>query len=132
MGININGFNQTNIILIALYITYSVLSWFPPHSLLYVSLARNQIGITKHNHFLMRGLWSSLWKRHILRTTTILKDGMGNVPEKQYSLEYQFNSNSKPISLSTISLTLELSSWSVIAPGMQNNDSTMLFFIFVL
>ena len=51
---------------------------------------------------------------------------MDTVPEKTQSLEYRYNSNSKPIQLSTISLTLEQYLFSALAPGMQNNDSTML------
>ena len=57
---------------------------------------------------------------------------MGTLPEKNYSQEYGLNSNSKPISLTEIILTLEPTFSSALAPGMKNNDSTMLLHIWVL
>ena len=66
MGINNIGINKTNIILIALYIIYSVLTWLFLTYVLSGLLASNLIGITKHRHFLMRGLQPSFWKRHSL------------------------------------------------------------------
>ena len=69
MDININGINRTNMILVAVYITYSILLWFPIPRVLPVPLAGNFIGITKHGCFLMRGLWSSFCKFHSSRTS---------------------------------------------------------------
>ena len=68
MGTNINGINQTNIILISIKRNYSVFSWFHLHKFVSVLLARNLIGKTKHRCFLMRGLWSSFCKNHSWRT----------------------------------------------------------------
>ena len=52
MGITIIGINKTNIILIAILTTYSVLSRFPLLNVFSVSLVNNLIGITKHRQFL--------------------------------------------------------------------------------
>ena len=51
---------------------------------------------------------------------------MRTAPGKNYSLGDRYNSNSKPILLSTISSTLEYSLCSALSPGMKNNNSTML------
>ena len=69
MGINTNVIYQTNIILNAVYITYSVLSQFPLPNFHPVPLARNLTRIPKLRHFLMRGQQSVLCKLHILNTS---------------------------------------------------------------
>ena len=68
MGININRINQTNIIPIAIYITYFYFSQFPVPNVCLVLLASYLIQIPKHRSFFMRGLQFSICKRHILRT----------------------------------------------------------------
>ena len=78
IGININGKNQSNIILIAIYSTYSVLSWFYLPNVLYIPLVWNLIGITKHRRFLMRGLWLSFYKHN--RSRTIYDSNTETVP----------------------------------------------------
>ena len=55
MGININVTNQPNIMIIDIYITYSVFSWLPLPNVHPVPLASNFVWIPKHRHFLMRG-----------------------------------------------------------------------------
>ena len=50
-------------------VTYSIVEWFPLPNVLFVLLASNLTGITKHRHFLMRGLWLSFCKRHISSTS---------------------------------------------------------------
>ena len=87
MGVNINGINKTNIIWIALYITYSILWLFPIPKVLLVSLASNLIGMITYRHFLMRGIQYCFCKRHILRTTLLFKDVICNVPDKTQLLE---------------------------------------------
>ena len=69
MGININGINITNVMLISIYRTYSKISWFPLPNVISVPLAIKLIGITKHRQFFMRGIWSSFCKFRSLRTS---------------------------------------------------------------
>ena len=69
MDININEINRTNMILIAVYITYYILLWSPIPNVLSVPLAGNLIGITEHRRFFMRGLWSNFCKYHSSRTS---------------------------------------------------------------
>ena len=57
---------------------------------------------------------------------------MDNVPEKNKSQDYWSISDNKPILLTAISLNLKPTFGSVLTPGMQNNDSTIMFRIFVL
>ena len=54
MGIHINENYQTNIILIAIYIIYSVFSRFPLPNVCPVPLATNLTRMTKLRHFFMR------------------------------------------------------------------------------
>ena len=54
MGININRTNQTNIILISVYITYSVLSEFLLPDVPPIPLARILIQMPKHRRSLRR------------------------------------------------------------------------------
>ena len=58
--ININIFTKMR--------NYSIVWWFPLPKVLSVLLAINSIWITKHRCFLIRGIWSSICKRHSLRT----------------------------------------------------------------
>ena len=51
MGININGINRANIILIAINITYSVLLWIPLPNVLSVPLVSNLTWIKKSGAF---------------------------------------------------------------------------------
>ena len=69
MGININGINKANIILIAIYITSFVFSQFYVLNVLPVLLASTLIQIPRHRRFLMRGLRLSLCERHSLRNS---------------------------------------------------------------
>ena len=55
MGVNINEIDQTNIILNAIYINYSVLLQFPLPNIDPVLLASNIIRMPKLRRFLMRG-----------------------------------------------------------------------------
>ena len=66
MCTNINVINQTYIMIIAIYSTYSVLSQFHLPNIHSILLARNLIGTTKYRRFLMRGLRSSLCKHNSL------------------------------------------------------------------
>ena len=129
MGININGINWSNIILISKYITYSILSWFTLHKDLSILLARNCIGMTEHMHFLMRGIKTSFCDT-IDQKLVIVQIWNGYRTRETFFTWGPLYSNSKPILFSTIILTLKLSSCSVLAPGMQNNDSNVLFSIF--
>ena len=69
MGINTNGVNLTNIIIITKKSTYYVLSWLYLLNTLYVLLAINLINIMKHRHYLMRVIQSSFCKHHSLSTS---------------------------------------------------------------
>ena len=66
---DINGTNETNIILIGLWSTYYVFSCFLLPNVHYVPLTSNIVGIPKHRHFFIGGLISSLCKDISSRTT---------------------------------------------------------------
>ena len=69
MGIHINDINLTNIILISIYSTYSVLSLFPSPNILSVPLSRKLIVITKHRRIIFSGIWLIFCKLHISSTS---------------------------------------------------------------
>ena len=75
MGININEIYQTNIILNYTYVTYSLLSKFPPPNVFPVPLVSNLIIMPKLKHSLMRGYPSSLFQLHTSITSYYLKTG---------------------------------------------------------
>ena len=132
MVININIINQTNIILIVISITYYVLSRFCLPKGLSVTLASNVIWTTKNRRFLMRYIWSSFCKCRILGNNY-----QSNIEWVPYHRKVSHYSNSliptvKQSCSQNISLTLEFYCCSALAPGIQNNDSTMWFYIFLL
>ena len=69
MGIHINDINLTDIILISIYSTYSVLSLFSSPNILSVPLSRNSMVITKHRRIIFSGIWLIFCKLHISKTS---------------------------------------------------------------
>ena len=64
IGVNINGIDQSNIILNAIYITYPILVQLPLPNIIPLPLASNLIRIRKHRRFPKRCLQLSLCKSH--------------------------------------------------------------------
>ena len=68
MGININGMNQTSIILIMVKRIYYILSWFPLLNVLYITLTSNLIRLKKTQSFFYERSSINICKRHFSMT----------------------------------------------------------------
>ena len=64
MGININGIDQSNIILNTIYITYPILVQISLPNIRPVKLSSNPIRLPIHRSFLNKGIQMSLCKHH--------------------------------------------------------------------
>ena len=129
MCINIDEINQTVIILIVISITYLFIRWQTLPDVITVLSASNSMKITTNVRFLKRGTKSLFCQRHA-QGLFITLGYIGYCTGSTYSLEKLLNSNTKPISLSKFGLTLKLICRSVLAPGIVNFISTVLFLIF--